>query len=220
MPENGLPLCSGSVSIGSDGNNGIGSVTGAASTSTGGACRWSDNAVASESRIYIGQPHLNRIVVFHAQQLSIVQVIATDPQPRQLWLVRGLTEDRIWILCHGESDEWMHRESGGLSGPGSTSSAEAMQYDQQPIEQSSGGASMMSHLRTGDRHEYEWNSPSLEQKRHNRRTVQVIRLSANSRIENVIHLQPIDGHFDLVYDLFVPISSPIYNHLPRSEVTK
>lgn len=56
--------------------------------------------------------------------------------------------------------------------------------------------------------EFEWNYPSQQQQHHNRKTIQVIRLSPSVHQPNVIHLQPIDGHFDLVYDLFIPSFSP------------
>lgn len=62
--------------------------------------------------------------------------------------------------------------------------------------------------KSGDSLEFDWNFPSQQQQHHNRKTVQVIRLSASVHQPNVIHLQPIDGHFDLVYDLFVPQFSP------------
>ena len=52
-------------------------------------CEWSDNAIIANSKIYVGQPNLNRIVVFHTIQLNVVQVIATDPQPKRLWSVQN-----------------------------------------------------------------------------------------------------------------------------------
>ncbi|RWS08284.1 follistatin-related protein 5-like protein, partial [Dinothrombium tinctorium] len=166
IPQNGLALCGGTQ------------------IESGLLCTWSENAVVSDSKIYIGQPNLNRIIVFHSQQLNVVQVIATDPQPMQLWFIRGQTEDQIWVLCHGQIETQRKTHSAYSN------------YDE---------------MDTVNR-EFNWNSPSMEQKRHNKKTVQVVRILPNSRAQNVIHLQPIDGHFDLVYDLFVPKPTPLQRH--------
>ncbi|RWS28509.1 follistatin-related protein 5-like protein, partial [Leptotrombidium deliense] len=169
IPQNGLALCGGTQS------------------ESGLFCKWSENAIISDQKIYIGQPKLNRIIVFDSQQLNVAQVIATDPQPMKLWLIRSQTEDQIWVLCHGESDA--NRKQRETSHSSFT------------FEDSESGS-----------REFDWNSPSFEQKRHNKKTVQVVRILPNSRAQNVIHLQPIDGHFDLVYDLFVPTPSPLQRH--------
>lgn len=72
-------------------------------------CEWSDNAVIvtpqyltpfesvnqrrrhrgnkqSLGYVYVGQPNLNRVLVFDSQQFEIVSILNTDPQPKQLWL--------------------------------------------------------------------------------------------------------------------------------------
>lgn len=167
IPLNGLPLCGRS-------QNDV------------RLCEWGPSAIQIDNKIYASQPNLNRIAVFHARQLSVVQLIATDPEPGEMWLIRAANEARIWVLCHGQplgdkkSDDLKDRRE-------SASLYEDMISDP----------------------EYQWTSPSKEQQRHNRKTVQVIRISDENRGQNVIHLQPIDGHFDLVYDLFVPQPSPL-----------
>jgi hypothetical protein len=149
-------------------------------------CEWSDNAIVANSKIYIGQPNLNRIVVFHSIQLNVVQVIATDPQPKKLWSVQsGVDEQQIWVLCFGNSVD--------------------MKADDESKHDSFGD---FEERKQGDSVEFDWSYPSQQQQHYNRKTVQVIRLSANVHQPNVIHLQPIDGHFDLVYDLFIPSYSP------------
>lgn len=57
-----------------------------------------------------------------------------------------------------------------------------------------------------------WDSGSREQQKHNKKTIQIIRITQSGRNHNVIHLQPIDGHFDLVYNLFIPQPSTIQIH--------
>lgn len=83
IPLNGLPLC-GSQAL------------------RGEPCSWSENAVISNSKVYIGQPDNNRVIVFHSQQLNVVHVIGTDPRPSYLWLVRSEVEDSIWLLNSGK----------------------------------------------------------------------------------------------------------------------
>lgn len=83
IPLNGLPLC-GSQAL------------------RGEPCSWSENAVISNSKVYIGQPDNNRVIVFHTQQLNVVHVIGTDPRPSYLWLVRSEVEDSIWLLNSGK----------------------------------------------------------------------------------------------------------------------
>ena len=158
IPQNGLPLC------GKNANDER-------------LCQWGPKPVLLNSRIYVSQPNLNRVVVFHARQLNVIQVIATDSQPRELWPVRSKGEDRIWVLCHGSS--LSEKKLSDLSHRETVSSFEEL--------------------------DFLWKSPSKEQQMHNRKTVQIIRIPANTaHNQNVIHLQPIDGHFDLVYDLFAP----------------
>lgn len=151
-------------------------------------CEWGPKAIQISNKIYISQPNLNRIVVFHAKQLTVVQLIGTDPQPRDLWLIRTANEARIWVLCHGAPFE---------------DDKKAVDRDMKQRDGNSLYDEMISDP------EYQWTSPSKEQQRHNRKTVQVVRISEENRAQNVIHLQPIDGHFDLVYDLFVPQPSPL-----------
>lgn len=173
IPQNGLALCGGS-----DAEPNV-------------FCEWSENAViSSDLKIYIGQPKLNRITVFNSVQMNVIQVIATDPRPKQLMLVKSQIEERIWVLCHGQLE------------------GEHNKHHDDKIRNSFGN---YEEERQKGNFEFEWNMPSREQQRHNRKTVQIIRISPNVRSQNVIHLQPIDGHFDLVYDLFVPKPSPVQN---------
>lgn len=122
-------------------------------------------------------------MVFHAQQMNVIQVLVTDPQPRQMWHVRSKNEDRIWVLCHGQP-ELKNKKAKDVKNAESFGN-----YEEE---------------RDGPNFEFQWNSPSQEQQRRNKKTVQIIRVQQNAHNQNVIHLQPIDGHFDLVYDLFVP----------------
>jgi hypothetical protein len=178
IPQSGLTLC------------------GATDTEQHVICEWSDNALVVEGRIYAGQPNLNRIVVFHGQQLNVVQIIATDPQPRRLWSVEnGVDDHQIWVLCAGSSPTMRDTSSTG---------------DDTDDNDSFGD---FEARKQSDSAEFEWNYPSHQQRKHNRKTIQVIRLSASVHQPNVIHLQPIDGHFDLVYDMFVPQFSPQRLHL-------
>lgn len=178
LPLNGLPLCG-------------------RTENDARLCEWGPNAIQVGNKIYISQYNLNRIVVFHAKQLNVIQLIATDPQPRQLHLVKSPSEWRIWILCHGQPMNGKKLQD--LNGR-----RDAASLYEQMLEDP----------------EYQWRSPSKEQQRHNCKTVQIIRISdekdsnhvasnGNSNNNGVIHLQPIDGHFDLVYDLFVPNLSPV-----------
>lgn len=181
IPQNGLPLCSKSEN----------EVT---------LCDWSDTVLYADGKVYAAQPSLNRIVVLHALQLSVVQVIATDPRPRKMWLVPSKKETRIWVLCEGVAES---ASSAPISGGGS----EKKKKDH--------GFGSYEEEREGDQMEFEWNSAASHHPQlANRKTVQIIRLASSSsfsstRSQNVIHLQPVDGHFDLVYDLFVPEPSPL-----------
>lgn len=171
IPFNGLPLCSRTSSESNKNTNRL--------------CEWGPKALQLGQLIYITQPNLNRIIVFHAKQLVVVQVIATDPQPRELWITRNNDEDRIWILCHGqpiksESSSKKHRDFESRMNHELIGSFESLDMD--------------------------WNSPSREQQMQNKKTIQILRFnSKNPNEHNLIHLQPIDGHFDLVYDLFIPL---------------
>src|SRR5699024_10166641 len=68
-------------------------------------CDWSDDIVQINGHVYIAQPSLNRILVFDESQLAVSQVIATDPQPKRLWVVqKSGKESQIWVLCHGNNN--------------------------------------------------------------------------------------------------------------------
>ncbi|KAI1309454.1 Follistatin-related protein 5 [Halotydeus destructor] len=178
MPQNGLALC------------------GRTETEEH-PCQWAaEGPVMAENRIYAAQPTLNRIIVFHVVQMNVIQVIVTDPRPTRLWLVPSEKENRIWVLCHGEPERTF-----GASSP--TGHAGKKESDIRRKE----SFGSYEEERSADQFEFEWTSSSSgknEQQRKNRKTVQIIRISGNLHNQNVIHLQPIDGHFDLVYDLFVP----------------
>lgn len=170
LPQSGLALC------GASGNEGSANII----------CQWSESVVEVNGRIYIGQPNLDRIVVFHTIQLNVVQIIAADPRPNKLWKVKASSEeDQIWVLCNGEAIDELE---------------ESKRSD--PFNDFEDNYNVKE-----DSFEFDWNLPSEQQKRHNRKTVQVIRISSIIQQQNVIHLQPVDGHFDLVYDLFVPSPS-------------
>lgn len=180
-----------------------------------GACQWGDDAVVLHGHLYIAQPGLNRIVVFHAAKLTVVQIIATDPQPRRLWAVEGPSgkgkDSQVWVLCHGTSNLF---EEPPMSNRVEDSAAGGWQAD------SSSSADMSASTR------YDYlNEKYLK----NRKTIQVVRLGDSSpsatekgatgerrrrRQADVIHLQPVEGHFDLVYDLFLPAH---YESIFRSE---
>jgi len=184
LPQSGLTLC------------------GATDPSQHVICEWSQSAVVVNSKLYIGQPNLNRIVVFHTLQLTVVQVIATDPQPKKLWTIQATSdEQQIWVLCDGDQINTPD-SSGSQHGRGSLREFEESQRDEDI--------------------EFQWSkqsSSSAQQQRqiNNRKTIQVIRLMPNNvHAPNVIHLQPIDGHFDLVYDMFMPIYSPQRLHQQHS----
>ncbi|CAG2111978.1 unnamed protein product, partial [Medioppia subpectinata] len=209
IPQSGLTLC------------------GATDTDQRVICEWSDNALVADGRVYVAQPNLNRLVVFHGQQLNVVQVIATDPQPRRLWSVRsntattgsaGTDEHQIWVLCAGNNPTIKAADGGSSAASDESSesgeSAGADTFGEfewgREAGRASGGRPGMG---AADSAEFEWQYPSRQQQRRNRKTVQVVRLSASVHQPNVIHLQPIDGHFDLVYDMFVPEFSPQRLHL-------
>lgn len=171
IPFNGLPLCSRSSAEGAAGPR---------------LCEWGPRAVQLGQMIYITQPNLNRIIAFHTKQLVVTQIIATDPQPRELWITRNGDEDRIWVLCHGlpmkGDNSKKHRDF-----------------------ESRKGRELIGSFETLDMN---WNSPSREQQLHNKKTIQILRFNSKNQNEhNLIHLQPIDGHFDLVYDIFIPLHS-------------
>lgn len=140
-------------------------------------------------------------------------MIATDPRPTKLFLVPGIHEQRIWLLCYG--NDLQHRlidiedrklmnedklDEDGLFGRFDSN----LHVHQHSFNQ---------YFESNDEKksdEFEWKSTSREQQLHNIKTIQILRLGSNSMNNansgNIIHLQPIDGHFDLVYNLFVPKS--------------
>lgn len=185
IPLNGLPLC-GSQAL------------------RGDPCSWSENAIISNSKVYIGQPDLNRIIVFHTQQLNVVHVIGTDPRPNHLWLVRGEVEDRIWILNSGTGKNYYYYYFTII-----------LIFDFLfgfYLDDLIGGKIINSNGENSEPENFGWDSISRDQQRHNRKTVQIIRITQSGRNHNVIHLQPIDGHFDLVYNLFIPQPSTVEIH--------
>lgn len=156
------------------------------------SCDWSDDVVYLNGLIYIAQPNLNRIVVFHATQFNVVQVITTDPQPRRLHVVESdKKEPQIWVLCDGSNNL----------------------YDEQTMKDWKNVGSWPANDGYGSVSKFEnFNEKYLK----NRKTIQVVRLMNHSVINkymdnrqmhhtaDVVHLQPVDGHFDLVHDLFLP----------------
>jgi hypothetical protein len=180
IPLNGLPLCGRSEN----------------DPSVGRLCEWGPNPIQINDKVYISQPNTNRIIVFHAKQLNVVQMIATDPTPMEMWLIQSASESRIWVLCHGQ--------------PLSVSLRDKKDRDVFDAKDDS-----FSYKEVLEDPEYQWQSPSKEQQRHNRKTIQIVRIGDESinhsslSQTNVIHIQPIEGHFDLVYDLFVPRDSSL-----------
>src|SRR5699024_24170 len=79
-------------------------VSGPESAQAIGSCQWRDDVVVLHDHVYIAQLNRNRIVVFQASQLTVVQVIATDPQPRRLWAMESGKENQIWVLCDGNTN--------------------------------------------------------------------------------------------------------------------
>lgn len=207
-------------------------------------CDWSEDIVQLNGLIYIAQPNLNRIIVLHETQLSVVKVIATDPQPRRLRIVESSSsssdmgkDSQIWVLCDGNNinndynydDNERHRSSSSSNIPKDLIEAEWKEVGDYPTSSTSSSSS------AGSKFDY-----LNEKYRKNRKTIQVIRLmhdigsakqsssfeynennrqpqqqqqqqpsSLNRPIPihdhiDVIHLQPVDGHFDLVYDFFIP----------------
>ena len=156
-----------------------------------GSCQWSDDVVVLHDHVYIAQPNLNRIIVFQASQLSVVQVIATDSQPSRLWANENGKESQIWVLCNGNTnyfEESSHQTDDNYSnGPTWTGDSSALS-----------SADLSSS-------KYDFIN---EKYLRNRKTIQVVRLpetgKSTRRQADVIHLQPVDGHFDLVYNLFMP----------------
>lgn len=157
--------------------------------------------------------------MFDTQHLSVSQVIATDPRPTKLFLVPGIHEQRIWLLCYG--NDLQHRLT-------DTEERKIAAQDKMNEEDELFGrfdSNLQVHQHNPDQYmengendekrnddQFEWKSTSREQQLHNRKTIQILRLGSNSMNSgaNVIHLQPIDGHFDLVYNLFVPKSVDEY----------
>lgn len=160
------------------------------------------------------------MIVFDTQHLSVSQILATDPRPMKLYLVPGVREQRIWLLCYGTDLKYrltdveerkavakdeLNEEEDGLFGQFDSN----VQIHQHNPDQYFEGA---DDERKSD--QFEWKSFSREQQLHNRKTIQILRLASNSAhsiVQNVVHLQPIDGHFDLVYNLFVPKSLDEYH---------
>ena len=180
----------------------------------GSTCQWSENGVLLNEKIYIGQPNLNRVIVFDTQHLSVSQILATDPRPTKLYLVNGMHEQRIWLLCYGNDLEQRLKsveerklvaeeklnEDDGLFGKFDSNLHVHNHNLDQYFENDD--------VEKKNNDQFEWRSTSREQQLHNHKTIQILRLSTNSmHSENVIHLQPVDGHFDLVYNLFVPKSA-------------
>lgn len=154
LPQSGLTLCG-------------------TKPSTSTSCSWSKNAALTISKLYIGQPLNNRVVVFDSQKFEVIQVIATDPRPTNLWFIQEETEDQLWVLCHGHNDNELKEF-----------------YDSNEIK-------------------IDCSSSSRNQQRHNKKTVQVIRFPKTSQSHDAIHLQPINGQFDLIYNFFAPESSSL-----------
>lgn len=188
--QNSLTLC----------GNGV---NGQESASALGSCQWSDDVIELNDHVFIAQPNLNRIVVFQASQLTVVQVIATDPQPSRLWAMEGGKENQIWVLCDGNSNYFEEQQS---------SSSRQTEDNFWPGTDSSSSSSS-----TADGSSSSGKFDFLNEKYlKNRKTIQVVRLPEatvsgksseprrSRRQADVIHLQPVDGHFDLVYDLFMP----------------
>lgn len=179
IPLNGQPLC---------GNSRL--------------CEWGPSPLFLDGRVYISQPPLSRIIVLSVEGLNVIQLIATDPYPKEMWLIRTASEARIWLLCHGEPLPL------DVDDDQSSSLEEITEKKKFDILRSSSPS--VSYKDMLEDPGFIWNSPSRDQRRHNRKTIQVIRISDDlSKGEHVIHLQPIDGHFDLVYQLFVPSPSPL-----------
>lgn len=156
-------------------------------------CLWSDNAIISDSKVIIGQSNLNQLLVLDSKTFQIVQIIPTDPRPINLWLIRSEPEDKIWLLCHGKKDanDKHSRES---------SLIESLDSSEDKLEEDI---------------DFGWDSSassSREQQKHNRKSVQIIRLFQNGRNHEIYHLQPIDKHHEFVYNLFIPQSSTIQMH--------
>lgn len=158
--------------------------------------------------------------MFDTQHLSVSQVIATDPRPMRLWLVPGLHEQKysIWILCYGTdlekrlmSDEERRiveedkLQEDGIFGKFDSNLMQIHQHNLDKYFENDEDEKIEKFKQQTD--QFEWKSTSREQQLHNRKTIQILKLASNSmHNENVIHLMPIDGHFDLVYNLFVPKS--------------
>ena len=176
------------------------------------ACQWSDNIVVLNDHVFIAQPNLNRIIVFQASQLNVVQVMATDPRPSRLWAMESGKENQIWVLCEGNSNYFEKQQS----------------FSHQTEEANSGSWPMVNSIfssinisASGKGEKFEFLSDKYFK---NRKTIQVVRLPDSyngeqrihhaNRQADVIHLQPVDGHFDLVYDLFMPNH---YESIFRSE---
>ncbi|XP_075676316.1 follistatin-related protein 5-like [Dermatophagoides pteronyssinus] len=236
--QNSLTLCGNGYSTSSSNNNNNDDNN----EQTIIQCDWSEDIVQLNGLIYIAQPNLNRILVLNELQLSVVKVIATDPQPRRLRIVESSSssssDSQIWVLCDGnniDNDDYNNyydeQRSSSSKIPKDLIEAEWKNVGDYPTTSSSSSA--------GNKFDY-----LNEKYRKNRKTIQVIRLmhdgssslssssakqSSSSSFEynnnnnrqpqpqsqsssssiihdhiDVIHLQPVDGHFDLVYDFFIP----------------
>lgn len=181
----------------------------------GGSCEWSEDVVVLHDRLFIAQPALNRIIVFQASQLSVLQVIATDARPRRLWASEKDAGDQIWVLCDGNSastadnGNYLYEESSWAASQQSDSAGGGWS----PVN--SADSSSAADSSSSSRYDF-----LSEKYLKNRKTIQVVRLYGQQSLEkssadggsgrrsrrqaDVIHLQPVDGHFDLVYDLFMP----------------
>lgn len=165
-------------------------------------CDWSEDVIMLNDHVYIAQPSLNRIMVFQASQLIVTQVIATDPNPHKLWTVDSNKDPQIWVLCNGNTVEKDEDESSWRDSlwPDTSSDMSSATYNNEKFNK-------------------------------NHKTIQVVRLGSvdserespqsqhrgQHRQADVIHLQPVDGHFDLVYDLFMPIH---YESIFKTEVSE
>lgn len=189
-------------------------------------CDWSEDIVQLNGLIYIAQPNLNRILVLHELQLSIVQVIATDPQPRRLRIVESSEmgkDPQIWVLCDGNNNNNDYNYYNNDEQRSSNIPKDLIESEWKDL----GDYSVSSSSSVGSKFDY-----LNEKYRKNRKTIQVIRLmhdagssplssspgkqSSSQQQQSpqvqslmhhhidVIHLQPVDGHFDLVYDFFIP----------------
>ncbi|KAF7487903.1 Follistatin-related protein 5 [Sarcoptes scabiei] len=178
------------------------------------SCDWSDDIVELNGLIYIAQPSLNRILVLNQSQMNVVQIIATDPRPRKLKAIEFDGKDpQIWILCDGNPDldresfqsyqkssiDWSAMDFGSIKNSKQhkmnlekyRKNRKTIQVIRVPIDH--------QHQSKGSRsNQNEQLDDNLHHHHHH------IQNQHHHQLSDVIHLQPIDGHFDLVYDLFMP----------------